>query len=299
MTTTPLTSGIPPRSKLAEVCQQLAVLARQKRPGDRLPTVQALCERFDASWGTLDRALTELERRGVLERQHGRGIFVAAEMGHATLGVLLGIDVGAGELSPYYRLVLDAARAEAERRGQEIRFYVSWSGRQDRASLLQQLQLDVEAGLVHALVLVGTGTLELPWASEHGVPVVSLSMVSAGPRVVIDAPEIVRTGMQALVATGCRRLALLGGDEMVEQFRRELRQMDLEDVAARRISIHAVSQFDKKDNSEQVGFELHWVLVDRVTLPARRWLTRGAADAADDMAAALDDRLGEYLEEWQ
>lgn len=46
------------------------------------------------------------------------------------------------------------------------------------------------------------------------------------------------------------------------------------------------------------GFELHWVLVPRVTIEARHWLSKGAEAAVPVMTAAFQSRLDEYGREW-
>uniref|UniRef100_UPI0035E42E4A GntR family transcriptional regulator n=1 Tax=Streptomyces physcomitrii TaxID=2724184 RepID=UPI0035E42E4A len=46
--------------------------------GDRFPSGAALCERFEMSRTAVRRALTQLEGRGVLEAQHGKGRIVRA-----------------------------------------------------------------------------------------------------------------------------------------------------------------------------------------------------------------------------
>lgn len=46
------------------------------RPGDRLPTEHALCERYDISRTPVARALSELAEEGVVLRHRGRGTFV-------------------------------------------------------------------------------------------------------------------------------------------------------------------------------------------------------------------------------
>lgn len=43
------------------------------------------------------------------------------------------------------------------------------------------------------------------------------------------------------------------------------------------------------------GFEVHWVLVGSVTIPAFHWLSQGARDAKDDMSAAFGDVISEHL----
>jgi DNA-binding LacI/PurR family transcriptional regulator len=47
-------------------------------PGDRIPSLTELMERYEVSKVTAVRALTELENEGVVRREHGRGTFVAA-----------------------------------------------------------------------------------------------------------------------------------------------------------------------------------------------------------------------------
>ncbi len=43
------------------------------------------------------------------------------------------------------------------------------------------------------------------------------------------------------------------------------------------------------------GFELHWVLVPHVTIPAFHWLSQGAKDAKGDMSGVFGDVLSQHL----
>ncbi len=49
------------------------------KPGDKIPSERELCERFDVSRMTVRQAIQALVNEGVLERQQGRGTFVAEE----------------------------------------------------------------------------------------------------------------------------------------------------------------------------------------------------------------------------
>jgi len=49
----------------------------QRRSGDRLPSLDALAQEFGVSLITIRHAVAMLEEEGLLERQHGRGTFVA------------------------------------------------------------------------------------------------------------------------------------------------------------------------------------------------------------------------------
>lgn len=53
-----------------------AIAAGDYQPGDQLPSQGALESDFDASMGTVVRALEELRREGLVETRHGAGTFV-------------------------------------------------------------------------------------------------------------------------------------------------------------------------------------------------------------------------------
>src|SRR5262245_12723917 len=73
MITADLVQLLPRYQQIKEAIR--AELARL-RPESRLPTVRELRERFQASQTTMDRALRELEKEGLIRREHGRGMFV-------------------------------------------------------------------------------------------------------------------------------------------------------------------------------------------------------------------------------
>jgi GntR family transcriptional regulator len=58
-------------------------------PGDALPTEAALCARFNVSRMTVRQAVQELSVAGLVDRQRGRGTFVAARPMHRRPGVFL------------------------------------------------------------------------------------------------------------------------------------------------------------------------------------------------------------------
>lgn len=68
-------TGIALYAQIAEVLEREYV--RQGVPGDRLPAEAELAARFGVNRHTLRRAVDELIHEGLLERQHGVGIFIA------------------------------------------------------------------------------------------------------------------------------------------------------------------------------------------------------------------------------
>jgi GntR family transcriptional regulator, phosphonate transport system regulatory protein len=55
---------------------EVEIAERRLVPGDKLPTEQAICDRFDTNRHTVRRALAHLQARGLVESTQGRGSFV-------------------------------------------------------------------------------------------------------------------------------------------------------------------------------------------------------------------------------
>ena len=68
---------MPVRNKYESVRDEVLGLVEHLEPGVAIPPERALCERFGVSRMTLRRAVDDLVLEGFLERQHGRGTFVA------------------------------------------------------------------------------------------------------------------------------------------------------------------------------------------------------------------------------
>lgn len=77
-------TGIALYAQIAEVLEREYV--RQGAPGDRLPAEGDLAARFGVNRHTLRRAVDELILEGLLERQHGVGVFIADRLLDYKLG---------------------------------------------------------------------------------------------------------------------------------------------------------------------------------------------------------------------
>jgi GntR family transcriptional regulator len=56
---------------------RVAVATGKLKAGEQLPSVRALAERLVVNPNTIAKAYAELSREGIIDGQHGRGVFVA------------------------------------------------------------------------------------------------------------------------------------------------------------------------------------------------------------------------------
>ena len=98
-----MTQVVPASTLRSSLSEQLSaqllnfVRAQGLGPGDRLPSMTALAERFSVATPTLREALRRLEATGVVEIRHGAGSYVRGSLDHAVV------------VNPHYGQV-DAAR---------------------------------------------------------------------------------------------------------------------------------------------------------------------------------------------
>lgn len=85
-------SGGSALNKYERIADRLATQIRQDelRPGDRLSSHAELVDRFSVSRGTITKALSVLETRGLVRSHQGRGTFVRATQQHSAGSVLRG-----------------------------------------------------------------------------------------------------------------------------------------------------------------------------------------------------------------
>jgi GntR family transcriptional regulator len=77
----------------------LAILCKELKPGQRLPSTRDLARRFDVHANTVSAAYRELERDGWLEFRHGSGVFVRAARPALPRSAELTVDQLIGELA--------------------------------------------------------------------------------------------------------------------------------------------------------------------------------------------------------
>jgi len=105
-------------------------------PGSMIPNEEALCEQFGVSRITVRRAVTDLEAHGLLEKRHGRGTFVSAELPPSRPRATLGL--------------IDSLRRTAAQTRAEV---LSVERGPPPPDIAEQLDLAPQDGAVHAMRL--------------------------------------------------------------------------------------------------------------------------------------------------
>ena len=68
-------SSTPPWEQLAAILRD-RIQSGQLQPGERIPSVVSLAQEYDLAPGTVRKALTQLQREGLIESRVGWGTFV-------------------------------------------------------------------------------------------------------------------------------------------------------------------------------------------------------------------------------
>ena len=190
-------------------------MARERGPGEKMPTVRTICATFGVSTSTLDPVLSELEVQGIITRLHGSGIFVAATVHQKKIAVVFGDDIFATIFSPFWISLLRETRAQAfVRSSLGIKLYMDISQGHDGLRGRQDLISDLEAQRLQGILLLApkSDRDEVAELSGFGVPLVTMSRskASKGWTIGLDRAPVFSLATRELVARGCQRIALLG-----------------------------------------------------------------------------------------
>ena len=198
------------RSKQETTRARLEEMARALGPGGQMPPIRQLGAALGVSLSTLNAALSDLEARNIIRRRQGSGIFAAPTLDRCSLCLICNpsslLDFGA---SPFWRLMIDAARARAGTGGENFSIHFAQLANELSAEtvLHERLREDIARGTVHGVLSIGLPHSVTRWIESCGVPVVSF----AGPSnyiIRLQVLEVVTLGVAALAGQGCRALAL-------------------------------------------------------------------------------------------
>ena len=189
----------------------MAALAREAGPNGKLPTVQELYRQLGTSPITLDRALSVVERRGLIRRRRSVGIFASATVNSRTIGVVFGQDLFRSCQSPYWNLLLRRIEQTELQRENRCRVYVEHPRRGAGGFHDEPVYGDLKAGALDGVLVANVFRFyDIEEMRSFAVPVVHHAVGPGGPGAVnLDYAEMIRLGVRALAERGCRRIGLI------------------------------------------------------------------------------------------
>jgi hypothetical protein len=208
-------------TKYGAAADKLTTLARQLGPGARLPTFVQLRQELQVSVTTLMSALSDLEARGILQRRHGVGIYVARDVDRRNIALLFdpGFLQGESGASPFWHHFLQQTWRLSKERGESFSVHFVENAlpaarprrRPQKLSAYTPIGMgdilaaDLRHGRIHGVLGAGQPACIGEWLRECGVPYVAFAGY-ARHSVVLDMPLGIQLGVEALAARGCRRI---------------------------------------------------------------------------------------------
>lgn len=202
--------NVRPVAKFDQACAQLSQMAYNLGPDARMPTFANLCEQTRVSKATLDAALGQLEAQGIIMRRQGAGIFVSSQLKRSIALVCDPQFSLEPRLRGFWELIVREARLRVAGSHYDLAFHFS-TLETDSAprgpALHPALMDDIQAGRVQGVLTVGVPDETVEWINERGTAVVAFG--GLGPvSVNMEIIDVVKLGIEALAARGCRRLAI-------------------------------------------------------------------------------------------
>jgi len=201
-----------PRALAREQIRRLLASGGLRR-GDQLPTYAELCDRLGVSLLTVQRAMGDLAKQGLVYRLHGKGCYVGKAIADgprplSQVGLVFNASITQLLQAPYLNLMLTGILTACNARNIDLTI-LSLKTAQGQ---IRPAQL---AAQVDAVILLGIANEDyaLEFAVTH-TPLVILDNCFPSIKVdtvVLDNATAVRSVMRHLIGLGHRRIAFLAG----------------------------------------------------------------------------------------
>jgi len=181
------------------------------REGGPIPSDRKLAAEYEVNVGTINKAIHELAREGLVERRVGSGTkVIPQQIVKPAVGIYFGDLVldGSRQNAIYGKLdhALQELIAAADR---SVRHYVDMRIAAFQGEPLPELMDDIRSSRLTSLVVARASYAEYEWLSRLPVPVVGNSVNFGGTSVHYDMRDAAKRATKHLVSAGCERIALV------------------------------------------------------------------------------------------
>lgn len=275
--------------------------------GDRVVSTRELAERLGVSEMTIRRDLHELDREGLVQRQHGGATLPHPPAAFSGLRGQIGILLTSGKdkyQDPFFNEVLQGADRKLQESGYRAAYIYSFADvytREQARDLLNTYPVD-------GILLIGAHySRSVEYLKEH-VKVLVGTNYSLGPEhdaVLLDGGTGIRTLVDHLAKLGRRRLGFITGysDSREEGFIKGVKSNCLPDDMELRVRL---VQGNFESWTPQIGQKGASILMDqreppdaivcasdRIAIGAMQWLHQAGIRVPDDVAVTGFDNISD------
>ncbi len=185
------------------------------KTGGKIPTNRELAVRYRVNIATVGKALHELQNEGYIEKRVGAGTFVMPHSARPSPAVgvyMMGniVDMRRHEaFKGHVSMAVQEALAAANR---ECRLYVDARIPAFNGVVLPQLEEDVAARKLSALIVVGASWERDHWLRRLGIPLVTYDHDFGWGSVRVDMEQAGYDAAHMLAEKGCRKIKLLNAN---------------------------------------------------------------------------------------
>ena len=190
--------------------------------GSRLPSNAEIALQTGVSVFSVQRAMQNLVRSGLIERRRKAGTFVKGNgIKLACAGIYLGRDIWHDPEAGFYIALMRELQQALAAHNVTIRTWADSRPPSLLSTPLVDLQKAVEAREVQALLVPVCNAPEFQWLRKLDLPVSFMTDADVPNRLRFDDRQMFRLAMERLHAQGCRSVGLISNVGPIEEARTE------------------------------------------------------------------------------
>ncbi|MCE9613877.1 MAG: substrate-binding domain-containing protein [Lentisphaerae bacterium] len=187
------------------------ILSGQLPEHARLPSTQVLAAQWHANPGTVQQAMAQLMKEGLLWRAPRKGTYVRKPAPVCTRVAIYYPDDALTRPSFGFQPALHHRLTECLRReGGEVDIWVDGRPPREQQTPWEPLAQAAAARTVQGVILPYTDAAHLPWLRKLPIPLAAFTEASLPESVTLDPCAFYRLALEALQRQGCRTAGLIG-----------------------------------------------------------------------------------------
>jgi len=195
------------------------ILAGRLKEGDRIASTTELAEQFQVNAETIQQSLSMLSKRGLVKRRPKLGTFVNCSFPEKSIAIVCGRDMFARSDMEFHKVYFSLLLDYFESHGWDCKVFLTTS-ENVFDSTYYKLKHAVESGAVRAVIEFGFNDCIGNYVRNE------VNLPRPSGQEWIDYENFLFTGFRYLYRYGARRVALVGGDALIENLESALKKFN-------------------------------------------------------------------------